>query len=81
MQGRSRMAALTLVVGAALTLSPRAEALDRVVVSQVQLELGIAGLATAGCDVEVKPGHGAVNSAGHATRFTVWKNDRDPEER
>jgi|SRR6185312_9400725 hypothetical protein len=57
MQGRSRMAALTLVVGTALTLAQRAEALDKVVVSQVGLELAIAGLGDSGCDVEVKPGH------------------------
>lgn len=57
MQGRSRMAALTLVAGTALTLAAQAMAADTVVASQVRLELAIAGLNRGGCDVEVKPGH------------------------
>lgn len=59
MQGRSRMAALTLVAGIALTLATPAQAVDKLVVSEVRLELRIAGLRRGGdgCDVEVKPGH------------------------
>ncbi len=44
MQGRSRMAALTLVAGTALTLATEGVAVDKVVVSEVRLELAIAGL-------------------------------------
>lgn len=80
MQGRSRMAALTLVVGITLTLATRAEAVDKVVVSEVRLELAIAGLRKGGggCDIEVKPGHAGckfqkvtqhVDSNGLATVF------------
>lgn len=57
MQGRSRMAALTLVAGIALTLVDQAGADDKVVVGEVRLELAIAGLSSKGCDVEIKPGH------------------------
>lgn len=57
MQGRSWMAALTLVAGIALSLVDRALADDTVVVGDVRLDLAIAGLSAKGCDVEIKPGH------------------------
>ena len=59
MQGRSRMAAFAGVAGTILLLSgaPRTHAEDKIVVKQVTLDLRIAGLDRAGCDVEVKPAH------------------------
>lgn len=59
MQGRSRMAALAGVAGTILLFAAArgATAEDKIVVKRVDLELRIAGLGRAGCDVEVKPGH------------------------
>lgn len=57
MQGRSRMAALTLVVGFVLALGIPTRAEDKLVVGKIQVDLRIAGLTQKGCDVEIKPGH------------------------
>jgi hypothetical protein len=55
MQGRSWMAALTIAAGVA-SLALTAKAGDPPKSSKVRLEIHIAGLKRAGCDVEVKPG-------------------------
>ncbi len=57
MQGRSRMAAFALVAGLVLGLSARGQADDKLVVKKMHLELGIAGLTSKGCKVDIKPGH------------------------
>lgn len=57
MQGRSWMAALTLAVGALSAQDPKARADGEPGVHKVKLDLRIAGLGRAGCEVEVKPAH------------------------
>lgn len=60
MQGRSRMAALTLVAGAVLLgTGPTSRADGPAVVNKVTLRLQITGLGRDGCEVEIKPGHPA----------------------
>jgi hypothetical protein len=57
MQGRSWMAALTLVAGTLLIASLSARADDPPAPQKVTLDLAIDGLGAGGCDIEIKPGH------------------------
>lgn len=58
MQGRSRMAAFAGVACALLLgVAFEARAEEKVCVAKVKLNVRIAGLTRAGCDVEVKPAH------------------------
>jgi hypothetical protein len=58
MQGRSWMAALTIVAGTLLLASPSARADDPPAPPRkVKLDLAIDGLGAGGCDLEIKPGH------------------------
>ena len=57
MQGRSWMAALTLVAGIIGASGARSKAEAPPAPHKVSLRLNIAGLGRAGCDVEVKPAH------------------------
>jgi len=60
MQGRSWMAALTLVAATALALigeTRDVRADDPAVVNKIALTLKITGLGRDGCEVEIKPGH------------------------
>ena len=57
MQGRSWMAALTLVAGIIGASGARSKAEAPPAAHKVSLRLNIAGLGRAGCDVDVKPAH------------------------
>ena len=57
MQGRSWMAALTLVAGIIGASEARSKAEAPPAAHKVSLRLNIAGLGRGGCDVAVKPAH------------------------
>ena len=57
MQGRSWMAALTLVAGTLLLALSSTAADDPPSPRTVKLDLAIDGLGSGGCDVEIRPGH------------------------
>ena len=57
MQGRSWMAALTLVAGIIGAAGARSKAEAPPAAHKVSLRLNIAGLGRGGCDVDVKPAH------------------------
>ncbi len=56
MQGRSRMAALTLVAASFFLAAPSPAADDPVAPRTIWVDLAIDGLGADGCDVEIKPG-------------------------
>jgi hypothetical protein len=61
MQGRSWMAALTLVAGIIGASAAPSKAEAPPVAHKVRLRLNIAGLGRGGCDVDVKPAHAGCN--------------------